>query len=69
MVETIGSLGYIAKDDEDTAHYVEMGDKVVVEDGPEIVDELCWWFVEHEGFRGWIADQNRGGRPLLSAGP
>jgi hypothetical protein len=63
------SPGYVEKDDNvDTKHYMQIGDKVVVKNGPQIRDGLCWWFIEHEGLQGWTADHSQEGRLLLSAG-
>ena len=64
------SPGYVEKDDtKDSKHYMKTGDKVVIKDGPQIKDGLCWWLVEHNGYQGWTADHSREGRLLLSTGP
>ncbi len=61
------SPGYVNKNDAtDSLHYMEAGDTLVVRGGPQIVDGLCWWFVEHQGFQGWTADHSQEGRLLLS---
>jgi len=59
--------GYVNKNDAtDSLHYMEAGDALVVRGGPQIVDGLCWWLVEHQGFQGWAADHSQEGRLLLS---
>ena len=59
--------GYVDKDDtRDSIHYMETGDKVLIRGGPEMKDGLCWWVVEHGGYRGWTADHSREGRLLLA---
>ena len=63
------SPGYVDKDDTlDSIHYMQTGDKVMIRGGPEIKDGLCWWVVEHQGYRGWTADHSREGRLLLAVG-
>jgi hypothetical protein len=64
------SPGYVSKNDVvDTKHYLQMGDQVTVMSGPEINDELCWWYIQHQQWEGWTADHSHQGRLLLSAGP
>ncbi len=64
------SSGYVSKNDvTDTKHYLQTGDRVTVVNGPEINDELCWWYVQHQNWQGWTADHSHTGRLLLSAGP
>jgi hypothetical protein len=64
------SPGYVNKNDVvDTKHYLQTGDQVTVVNGPEINDELCWWYIQHQQWQGWTADHSQQGRLLLSAGP
>jgi hypothetical protein len=64
------SPGYVNKNDlVDTKHYLQTGDQVTVLNGPEINDNLCWWFVEHQQWQGWTADHSQQGRLLLAANP
>ena len=64
------SPGYVDKNDAvDSKHYLQTGDQVTVMNGPEIKDDLCWWYIQHQQWQGWTADHSHQGRLLLSAGP
>lgn len=64
------SPGYVNKNDfVDTKHYLQTGDQVAVLNGPEINDNLCWWFIQHQQWQGWTADHSQQGRLLLAASP
>jgi hypothetical protein len=64
------SPGYVDKNDlVDTTHYLQTGDQVAVLNGPEINDNLCWWYIQHQQWKGWTADHSHQGRLLLAAGP
>ncbi len=63
------SPGYVGKNDAvDTVRYLEKGDTVNVNGGPEQKDGLCWWLVVQAGVQGWSADHSSDGTLLLSAG-
>ncbi len=61
--------GYLGKTNADTLHFMVTGEQAVVKDGPRTQDGLCWWFVEHKEWQGWIADHSSKGTILLSAVP
>lgn len=64
------SPGYKTKnDDYDILAEIPAGQNVVILDGPEIVDELSWWFVSWRGHQGWVAEKTGSGKIILIFDP
>ena len=60
------SPGYLSKNDRtDVVAEIPSGYTVEILDGPEKADDLLWWYVKWNGYKGWIAEQTGRGRKIL----
>ena len=60
------SPGYLSKNDRtDVVAEIPAGYTVEILDGPEKADDLLWWYVKWNGYKGWIAEQTGRGRKIL----
>jgi Predicted solute binding protein len=64
------SPGYRSKDDsQDVIVAIPSGETVRLLQGPQVVEELNWWYVEWNSYKGWIAEKTGQGRLILILNP
>jgi hypothetical protein len=64
------SPGYTNKNDlEDVVVKIPTGSTVKLLEGPQIVDRLNWWYVEWNGYQGWIAERTGSGKTIMIFNP
>jgi len=64
------SPGYVNKDDQDDVIVkIPNGASVKLLEGPQKADGLNWWYVEWNGYKGWIAERTRSGRTIMIFNP
>jgi hypothetical protein len=62
--------GYANKNDlDDVIVKIPSGATVKLLKGPQKADGLNWWFVEWNGYEGWIAERTRTGRTVMIFSP
>ena len=60
------SPGYLNKNDQgDVLLRVSCGQTLSILRGPVSADGLDWWYIEYNGFEGWIAETTAAGRTIL----
>lgn len=64
------SPGYVNKNDQDDVLVkIPTGATVKLLEGPQKADGLNWWYVEWNGYKGWIAERSGSGRTILIFNP
>jgi zinc-ribbon domain len=64
------SPGYANKNDlDDVIVKIPSGATVKLLEGPQIMDRLNWWYVEWNGYEGWIAERTKSGRTIMIFNP
>lgn len=64
------SPGYSSKDDTtDVIVHAPSSALVEIVSGPELRDDLNWWYVRWNGYEGWIAEKTGSGRTILNFNP
>lgn len=64
------SPGYVNKNDQDDVMVkIPNGATVKLLEGPQKTDGLDWWYVEWNGYKGWIAERTRSGKTIMIFNP
>jgi hypothetical protein len=70
MVNLRRSPGYENKNDQDDVVVkIKTGALVKILEGPTSADGLDWWYVEWNGYKGWIAEKTGSGRTIMIFNP
>lgn len=60
------SAGYLRKDDSvDVIVEIPQDSPVKLLGGPQKTDGLNWWYVEWNGYKGWLAERTASGKKIL----
>lgn len=62
--------GYVNKNDQDDVIVkIPSGATVGLLDGPQKTDGLNWWYVDWNGYQGWLAETTSSGRTIMIFNP
>lgn len=61
--------GYKSKDDTDVIVEIPSGEILNLLGGPQFVEGLNWWYVEWNGYKGWMAERTMSGKTILVFDP